>query len=146
MLTILHECHDSIYSGNLSEDRKLEKVKNCAEWLSWRKETIEYCHTCDRYQKADRSTGKKFGLIIHIQEPKSPCKVVHMDSVTALPPSGDRSYNSCLVIVDRYSRTPIFLPCPKNNTAMETALLLLWELLLCGIKMRQYLEGEITGT
>ncbi|MBW0563442.1 hypothetical protein O181_103157 [Austropuccinia psidii MF-1] len=35
--TILHECHDSIYSGHLSEDRTLEKVKNCAWWPSWRK-------------------------------------------------------------------------------------------------------------
>ncbi|MBW0523205.1 hypothetical protein O181_062920 [Austropuccinia psidii MF-1] len=49
--TIFHECHDSVYSGNLSEGRKLEKVKNCAWWPSWRKETIEYCHTCDRCQK-----------------------------------------------------------------------------------------------
>ncbi|MBW0562865.1 hypothetical protein O181_102580 [Austropuccinia psidii MF-1] len=29
---ILHECHDSIYSGHLSEGRTLEKVKNCAWW------------------------------------------------------------------------------------------------------------------
>ncbi|MBW0557070.1 hypothetical protein O181_096785 [Austropuccinia psidii MF-1] len=122
--TILHECHDSIYSGHLSEDRTLEKVKNCAWWPSWRKETIEYCHTCDRCQKANRSTGKKFGLMIHIQEPKSPWEVVHMDWVTALPPSGDKSYNACLVIVDRYSKTPIFLPCHKDDTAMDTALLL----------------------
>ncbi|MBW0485492.1 hypothetical protein O181_025207 [Austropuccinia psidii MF-1] len=35
-------------------------------------------------------------------------EVVHMDWVTALPPSGDKSYNACLVIVDRYSKTPIF--------------------------------------
>ncbi|MBW0566809.1 hypothetical protein O181_106524 [Austropuccinia psidii MF-1] len=47
-----------------------------------------------------------------------------MDWVTALPPSGDRSYNACLVIVDRYSKTPILLPCHKNDTAMDTALLL----------------------
>ncbi|MBW0515636.1 hypothetical protein O181_055351 [Austropuccinia psidii MF-1] len=46
-----------------------------------------------------------------------------MDWVKALPPSGDRSYNACLVIVDRYSNTPIFLPCHKDNTAMGTALL-----------------------
>ncbi|MBW0491362.1 hypothetical protein O181_031077 [Austropuccinia psidii MF-1] len=70
--TILHECHDSLYSGHLSEDRTHEKVKDCAWWSSWRKETIEYCHTCDRYQKANRSKGKKFGLMIHIQEQKSP--------------------------------------------------------------------------
>ncbi|MBW0514398.1 hypothetical protein O181_054113 [Austropuccinia psidii MF-1] len=122
--TILHECHDSIYSGHLSEDRKLEKVKNCAWWPSWRKEIIENFHTCDRCQKANRSTGKKFGPIIHIQQPKSPWKFVHMDWVTELPPSGYKSYNACLVIVDRYSKTPIFLPWHKDDTAMDTAVLL----------------------
>ncbi|MBW0552077.1 hypothetical protein O181_091792 [Austropuccinia psidii MF-1] len=47
-----------------------------------------------------------------------------MDWVTALPLSGDKCYNSCLVIVDRYSKTPIFQPCHKDDTAMDTALLL----------------------
>ncbi|MBW0460370.1 hypothetical protein O181_000085 [Austropuccinia psidii MF-1] len=47
-----------------------------------------------------------------------------MDWVTELPLSCDRSYNSCLVIVDRYRKTPIFLPCHKDDTAMDTALLL----------------------
>ncbi|MBW0501484.1 hypothetical protein O181_041199 [Austropuccinia psidii MF-1] len=122
--TILHECHYRIYSGHLSEDRTLEKVKNCAWWPSWRKETNEYFHTCDRCQKANRSAGKKFGLMIHIQEPKSPWEVFNMDWVTAPPPSGDKGYNAFLVIVDRYSKTPIFLPCDKDHTAMDTALLL----------------------
>ncbi|MBW0551630.1 hypothetical protein O181_091345 [Austropuccinia psidii MF-1] len=63
--------------------------------------------------------------MIHIQEPKSPWEVAHMDWVTALPPSGDKGYNACLVTVDRYSKTPIFLPCHKDDTAMDTALLLL---------------------
>ncbi|MBW0476819.1 hypothetical protein O181_016534 [Austropuccinia psidii MF-1] len=39
--TILHECHDSIYSEHLSGDRTLGKVKNCAWWPSWIKETIK---------------------------------------------------------------------------------------------------------
>ncbi|MBW0550971.1 hypothetical protein O181_090686 [Austropuccinia psidii MF-1] len=47
-----------------------------------------------------------------------------MDWVTALPRSGDKSYKACLVILDRYSKTPIFLPCHKDDTAMDTALLL----------------------
>ncbi|MBW0547890.1 hypothetical protein O181_087605 [Austropuccinia psidii MF-1] len=47
-----------------------------------------------------------------------------MDWVTELPPSGDRSYNACLVIVERYSKTGILLPCHKDDTAMDTALLL----------------------
>ncbi|MBW0586284.1 hypothetical protein O181_125999 [Austropuccinia psidii MF-1] len=47
-----------------------------------------------------------------------------MDWVTALPPGGDRSYNACLVLVDRYSKTPMFLPCHKDDTAMDTAIMI----------------------
>ncbi|MBW0544958.1 hypothetical protein O181_084673 [Austropuccinia psidii MF-1] len=52
-----------------------------------------------------------------------------MDWVTAFPPSGDKSYNACLVIVDRYSKTPKFLPFCKDDTAMDTALLL-WSIVI----------------
>ncbi|MBW0560948.1 hypothetical protein O181_100663 [Austropuccinia psidii MF-1] len=34
--TILHEFHDCIYYGHLSEDRKIGKVQNCAWQPSWR--------------------------------------------------------------------------------------------------------------
>ncbi|MBW0536662.1 hypothetical protein O181_076377 [Austropuccinia psidii MF-1] len=59
-----------------------------------------------------------------MQEPSTPWEVVHMDWVTALPPGGDKGYNACLVIVDRYIKTPIFLPFHKDDTAMDTALLI----------------------
>ncbi|MBW0544408.1 hypothetical protein O181_084123 [Austropuccinia psidii MF-1] len=62
--------------------------------------------------------------MIYIQQPKSPWEFVHMDWVTEFPPSGEKLYNACLVIVDRHSQTPIFLPCHKDDTAMDTALLL----------------------
>ncbi|MBW0515062.1 hypothetical protein O181_054777 [Austropuccinia psidii MF-1] len=60
-------------------------------------------------------------MIIQLQEPKSLWEIVHMDWVTALPPGGDRSYNSFLVLVDRYSKTPMFLPFHKDETAMDTS-------------------------
>ncbi|MBW0581257.1 hypothetical protein O181_120972 [Austropuccinia psidii MF-1] len=59
--------------------------------------------------------------MIEIQEPSRPWEIVHMDGVTGLPPGGDRSYNACLVILDRFSKTTIFLPCHKDDTAMDTA-------------------------
>ncbi|MBW0514340.1 hypothetical protein O181_054055 [Austropuccinia psidii MF-1] len=122
---ILLEFHDNIYSGHLSEDRKMERIKTCAWWPSWRKDFIEYCHSCDRCQKANNATGKRFGIMIHIQEPSTPWEVAHMDWETDLPPVGDKSYNACLVIVYRYGKTPIFLPFHKDYTAMYTALLIL---------------------
>ncbi|MBW0514594.1 hypothetical protein O181_054309 [Austropuccinia psidii MF-1] len=120
--TILLECHDNIYYGHLSEEITIEIIKTCAWLPSWRKDVIECSHSCDRFQKANKATGKRFGLMIHIQEPSTPCEVLHMDWVTVLPPGGDKIYNSCLVIVDRYSKTPIFWPVHKDDTSMDKAL------------------------
>ncbi|MBW0567097.1 hypothetical protein O181_106812 [Austropuccinia psidii MF-1] len=62
--------------------------------------------------------------MIKIQELKSPWEKVHMDWVTALTPGGDRSYNACLVLLDRYSKAPMFLPCHKDDTAMDTVIMI----------------------
>ncbi|MBW0548120.1 hypothetical protein O181_087835 [Austropuccinia psidii MF-1] len=103
--TILHEFHDSVAAGHLSQDRTLERVKTSFWWPNWKKNVSECFQTCDRFQKANRAT-------------------VHMDWVTALPPGGDRCYNACLVLVDRYSKTPMFLPCHKDYKAMDTAIII----------------------
>ena len=121
--TILHECHDSVYSGHFSEDRTIDKVADTAWWIDWRKETSEYCNSCDRCQKANKATGKRFGLLMKIEEPSKPWDIINMDWVTSLSPGGIANYNACLVIVDRYSKTPIFIPCFKDDTAMDTAIL-----------------------
>ncbi|MBW0556541.1 hypothetical protein O181_096256 [Austropuccinia psidii MF-1] len=47
-----------------------------------------------------------------------------MDWVTGLPPGEDRSYNDFLKMVYRFIKTPIFLPCHKDDTPMYTALLI----------------------
>ncbi|MBW0524217.1 hypothetical protein O181_063932 [Austropuccinia psidii MF-1] len=61
--------------------------------------------------------------MIKSQERRRPLETVHMDWVTGLPPGGDRSYNDFLVIVDRFSKTAIFLPFLKDATATPTPLL-----------------------
>ncbi|MBW0462506.1 hypothetical protein O181_002221 [Austropuccinia psidii MF-1] len=54
-----------------------------------------------------------------------------MDWATGLPPGGQRNYNACLVIVYGLSKTPIFLPCHKYDTASDTALLIWNRVILC---------------
>ncbi|MBW0500449.1 hypothetical protein O181_040164 [Austropuccinia psidii MF-1] len=121
---VLKECHDSPFSGHLSEDRTQEKVKNCIWWQMWQKDVSESCKTCERCQKANKSTGKILGNMSKIKEPRRPWDILHMDWVTGLPPGGDRSYNAFLVIFDKFSKTLIFLPFCKNDTAMDTVLLI----------------------
>ncbi|MBW0536206.1 hypothetical protein O181_075921 [Austropuccinia psidii MF-1] len=90
----------------------------------WQRDVAEYSKTCDRCQKDNRSTGKRFGNMTKMQEQSKPWEIVHMVWVTGVPPGGDKSYNEYLVIVDRFSKTQIFLPCHKDDTAMDTALLI----------------------
>ncbi|MBW0590179.1 hypothetical protein O181_129894 [Austropuccinia psidii MF-1] len=102
---VLKECHDSPFSRHLSEDITREKVKTFIWWPMWQKHVADYCKTCDRFQKANKSTEKRLANMIKIQQPSRPWEIVHMDWVTGLPPGGDRSHNSFLVIVDRFSKT-----------------------------------------
>ncbi|MBW0480268.1 hypothetical protein O181_019983 [Austropuccinia psidii MF-1] len=61
---------------------------------------------------------------MQIQEPKAPWGMFHMDWVTALPPEGDRSFNECLLLVDKDSKSPMLLSCDKYDTDMETAIMI----------------------
>ncbi|MBW0525966.1 hypothetical protein O181_065681 [Austropuccinia psidii MF-1] len=47
-----------------------------------------------------------------------------MDWVTALPPGGDRSFNEFLMLVNRYRKKTMLLPCNEYDTAMETAMMI----------------------
>ncbi|MBW0567989.1 hypothetical protein O181_107704 [Austropuccinia psidii MF-1] len=59
---LLLEFHEKIYSRHLSADRTIQRIKACSWWPSWRKDFIEYCHSCDRFQKANKAIGILFGF------------------------------------------------------------------------------------
>ncbi|MBW0505429.1 hypothetical protein O181_045144 [Austropuccinia psidii MF-1] len=46
-----------------------------------------------------------------------------MEGVTSLVPGGKGNFNELLVIVDKYRKSVRYLPCQKEDTAMDTALL-----------------------
>ncbi|MBW0528049.1 hypothetical protein O181_067764 [Austropuccinia psidii MF-1] len=52
-----------------------------------------------------------------------------MDSLTSLAPGGDRSFNASLVLVERYSKTQMFLPSHEDYIAMETYIMM-WNRLI----------------
>ncbi|MBW0482111.1 hypothetical protein O181_021826 [Austropuccinia psidii MF-1] len=124
-------CH---YIGHMSEDRTKERVASRAWWPKWEKELGEYIKTCERFQKANRNHGKKYGLLQHIEEPKNPQETINMNWVTGLVPGGKENFNAFLVIVYRLSKRVRCLPCHKEDIEMDTALLF-WNNIIstCGI-------------
>ncbi|MBW0491441.1 hypothetical protein O181_031156 [Austropuccinia psidii MF-1] len=109
----------------MSEDRTNERVASTAWWTKWEQEFSEYINTCERCQKANRTHGKKYGLLQHIEEPKHPWETINLDWVTGPVPGGKKNFNACLIIVDRFSKSVRFLLCQKENTAMDTTLFFL---------------------
>ncbi|MBW0502078.1 hypothetical protein O181_041793 [Austropuccinia psidii MF-1] len=67
--------------------------------------------------------------MIRIQNTSSPWEIFHINWLTGLPPGDDRSYSSFLVIPDRFSKVPIYFPCHKDDTSMDTALLI-WNIVI----------------
>ncbi|MBW0577037.1 hypothetical protein O181_116752 [Austropuccinia psidii MF-1] len=76
---VLKECHKSPFSGHFSEDRTREKVKTCIWWPMCQKDVAQYCKTCDRAQKTNKSTGKRLGNMMKFEEPRRPWEIVHME-------------------------------------------------------------------
>ncbi|MBW0564394.1 hypothetical protein O181_104109 [Austropuccinia psidii MF-1] len=57
-----------------------------------------------------------------------------MDWVTGLVPGGKESFNSFLIIVDSFSKSVGCLPCHKEDTEMDTSLLVCNDIIsTCGV-------------
>ncbi|MBW0467725.1 hypothetical protein O181_007440 [Austropuccinia psidii MF-1] len=120
--------------GQMSEDRTKERVAGTAWWPKWEQELSTYINTCERFQKANRKHGKRYGLFQHIEESKHPWETINMHWVTGLVPGGKENFNSFLIIVDKFSKSVRCLPCHNEDTVTDTALLF-WNNILstCGI-------------
>ncbi|MBW0546196.1 hypothetical protein O181_085911 [Austropuccinia psidii MF-1] len=57
-----------------------------------------------------------------------------MDWVTGLVPGGKENFNAFLIIVDRFRKSVRCLPCHKEATAMDTAVLFCYNIIsTCGV-------------
>ncbi|MBW0585530.1 hypothetical protein O181_125245 [Austropuccinia psidii MF-1] len=119
----------------------MDQVPTCAWWPSWIKDIRKYSHSSERYQKANKATSKIFCLMIHIQEPSTPWEVAHMDWLTSVPLGGEKSYNTCLVVVGRCSKNPILFPCHKDKAGMDTSLLI-WKRVISPTGLFKYIISD----
>ncbi|MBW0535720.1 hypothetical protein O181_075435 [Austropuccinia psidii MF-1] len=120
--------------GHMSKDRTKERVESTAWWPKWEQEFSEYIKTCERCHKANRKNGKNYWLLQHIEEPKHPWETINMDWVTGFVPGGKENFDACLIIVDSLRKSLRCLPCHKEDTAMDNALLF-WNNIIstCGV-------------
>ncbi|MBW0479690.1 hypothetical protein O181_019405 [Austropuccinia psidii MF-1] len=66
---------------------------------------------------------------------------IHKPKVTASPPGKYRSFKEFPVLAERYSNTPMFSPYPKDDTAMDTAIII-WNKVISHTCLFQNIIGE----
>ncbi|MBW0480652.1 hypothetical protein O181_020367 [Austropuccinia psidii MF-1] len=79
------------------------------------KDYVSSCQQCSR----KKNHHKKFQLLKPLPIPNGPCICLSMDFITQLPLSN--SFDSTLVIVDRFSKLTVFIPTISSITSLDLA-------------------------
>lgn len=122
-LRVLRFCHDAPLAGHFGANKTIELITRNFWWPKLADYVKDYVSSCDPCNRSKPRRGKPFGELVPIPIPSQPWKSISMDFITDLPRS--QGYDSILVVVDRFTKMAHFIPCKKSITAVETAKLVL---------------------
>ncbi|MBW0528131.1 hypothetical protein O181_067846 [Austropuccinia psidii MF-1] len=111
--------HDSPLAGHPGQEKTLKLVKQDFHWpvmTQFIKDHVSSCQQCSRNKNIHH---KKFGLLKPLPIPNGPWICYSMDFITQLPLSN--SFDSILVIVDRFSKMAVFITKMSSIASLELA-------------------------
>ncbi|MBW0593686.1 hypothetical protein O181_133401 [Austropuccinia psidii MF-1] len=118
-LSILPKRHDSPLAGHPGQEKTLKLVKRDFHWSGITQFIKYYVSSCQHCSRNKNIHHKKFGLLKPLPIPNVPCIFLSMDFITQLPLSN--SFDSILVIVDRFSKMAVFIPTMSSMTLLYWA-------------------------
>ncbi|MBW0501049.1 hypothetical protein O181_040764 [Austropuccinia psidii MF-1] len=118
-LNILQKRHDSPLAGHPGQEKTLKLIKRDFYWAGINQFIKDYVSSCQKCSRNKNIHNKKFGLLKPLSIPSGPWNSLSMDFITQLPLS--HNFDSILVVVDRFSKMPIFIPAYGTITALDLA-------------------------
>ncbi|MBW0545531.1 hypothetical protein O181_085246 [Austropuccinia psidii MF-1] len=118
-LRILQKRHDSPLAGHPGQEKTLKLVKRDFHWSGMTQFIKDYVSSCQQCSRNKNIHHKKFGLLKPLPIPNGPWICLSMDFITQLPLSN--SFDSILVIVDRFSKMAVFIPTMSSITSLDLA-------------------------
>lgn len=119
--SIVRSRHDHPSAGHPGRTKTLQLIRRDFYWPRMTHYVDRYvanCFGCSRYKRPRR---KPHGLLQPLPISDKPWKSISMDFIEQLPNSG--GFDAILVVVDRFSKMAIFLPCTTTTTSEDLALL-----------------------
>ncbi|MBW0514973.1 hypothetical protein O181_054688 [Austropuccinia psidii MF-1] len=118
-LSILQKHHYSPLARHSGHEKTLRLVKRDFHWSSMTQFIKDYVSSCQKCSRNKNIHRKKFGFLKPLPIPNGPWICLSMDFITQLPLSD--SFDSILVIVDRFSKMAVCIPTISLITSLYLA-------------------------
>nr|GEZ75073.1 putative reverse transcriptase domain-containing protein [Tanacetum cinerariifolium] len=124
---IMHESHMSKYSIHPGSDKMYQDMKRLYWWPNIKADIATYVSKCLTCSKVKAEHQRPSGLLVQPKITEWKCENITMDFVTKLPKSS-QGYDTIWVIVDRLTKSVIFVPMRETDPMEKLARMYLKEL------------------
>ncbi|GJQ97182.1 putative reverse transcriptase domain-containing protein [Tanacetum coccineum] len=123
---IMHDSHKSKYSIHPSSEKMYQDMKKLYWWPNMKANITTYVSKCLTCAKVKAEHQRPSGLLVQPDIPQWKWDNITMDFVTKLPKSS-QGYNTIWVIVDRLTKSAIFVPMRETDPTDKLARMYLKE-------------------
>ncbi|GJY40557.1 putative reverse transcriptase domain-containing protein [Tanacetum coccineum] len=128
---IMNESHKSKYPVHPGSDKMYQDMKKLYWWPNMKADIATYVSKCLACARVKVEHQRPLGLLVQPQIPQWKWDNITMDFVTKLPKS-KQGHDTIWVIVDRITKSAIFIPMRENDPMEKLA--------------RMYLKEKALGT
>ncbi|GJR28850.1 putative reverse transcriptase domain-containing protein [Tanacetum coccineum] len=123
---IMHESHKSKYSIYPGSDKMYQYIKKLYWWPNMKADIATYVSKCLTCAKVKAEHQRPSGLLVQPEIPQWKWDNITMDFITKLPKSS-QGYDTIWVIVDRLTKSAIFVPMRETDPMEKLARMYLKE-------------------
>ncbi|GJU97749.1 putative reverse transcriptase domain-containing protein [Tanacetum coccineum] len=131
---IMHESYKSKYSIHPGSDKMYQDMKKLYWWSNMKADITTYVCKCLTYAKVKAEHQRPSGLLVQPEIPIWKWDNITMDFVTKLPKS-PQGHDTIWVIVDRLTKSGIFVPMRETDPLEKLAKLYLKEVKALGTSL-----------
>ena len=116
---LIQELHGGALAGHFGVEKTCAMLKEHYYWPKMSRDVDHFVKRCSTCQMA-KSHVLPHGLYSPLPVPMAPWEDVSLDFITGLPRT-QRSKDSIMVVVDRFSKMAHFIPCHTTHDASQIA-------------------------
>jgi hypothetical protein len=117
-INIIREAHSSLIAGHFGVGKTVANLQRYCYWPKMNESVSRYVRGCSLCATS-KPSNRKLGLYTPLPVPSRPWESISMDFVGGLPMLR-RGHDYLYVVVDRFSKMCILMPCTKQVTAEQT--------------------------